>query len=119
MITDLSGVPVFVVPAAGPPLAGEQQVTDLVGEAAWGGATWLAIPVERLPAAFFDLRTGIAGMLVQKAANYRLGLVLLGDAGAHLDASEPLRAFFAEGSRNANLLVEPDVDALARRIASR
>ena len=41
------------------------------------------IPVDELDPAFFDLSTGVAGDIVQKLANYRMGAVIVGELPAH------------------------------------
>ncbi|MGL1447015.1 DUF4180 domain-containing protein, partial [Vibrio parahaemolyticus] len=47
----------------------------------------------RLAPSFFDLHSGLAGEVVQKFANYRVGLVVVGDVTEHLAASAAFRDF--------------------------
>ncbi|WP_367875597.1 DUF4180 domain-containing protein [Ralstonia pickettii] len=55
---------------AGPPIATEQNALDhLIGEALGHGASMVAVPASRLDAAFFALRTGLAGGIAQKITN--------------------------------------------------
>jgi hypothetical protein len=92
-----------MVPADGPELASTEAVLDLIGDAFANEAELVALPAERLPAGFFDLRTGIAGEIAQKFVNYRLKLAVLGDITDHLEKSEALRAFVRESNRGRQL----------------
>ena len=82
-------------------LAGEQDVTDLLG-LTWGeDVDWIVLPVRRLPADFFRLETRIAGNMLQKLTNYRMKCAIVGDISAPLAASGalPLRARVNQGPR--------------------
>jgi hypothetical protein len=90
--------PLFVS-ADGPLLTGAQDALDIIGEAYGADTDLVVIPVARLDPAFFDLRTGLAGEILQKFVNYRLRLVILGDIGAHVAASDALRDLVRESNR--------------------
>ncbi|MEL5350518.1 DUF4180 domain-containing protein [Serratia nevei] len=64
---------------AGPPLKDENDVSLFIAPAFEHDAGMLALPVNRLDAAFFQLRSGVAGAVLQKFINYRLRVALLGD----------------------------------------
>ncbi len=64
--------------AEGEVIGGEGDVLDLIGNASYQGAQCVVIPAERFDEAFFQLRTRVAGDIVQKFANYRMALVVLG-----------------------------------------
>ncbi|MFJ3162121.1 DUF4180 domain-containing protein [Streptomyces kanasensis] len=110
-------VPVWVCPAEGSPVATEQDALDLIGDAGYHGARWVVLPVERLDGAFFRLRTRVAGDIVGKFANYRMGLVVLGDVSAHTADSDALRDFVRECDRGTQTWFVPDLDALRDRLA--
>ena len=65
----------------------EQQGRDLVGAALGQRCDWALVPVARLAPDFFRLGTGLAGEIVQKFANYAIGLAVIGDIEAHLAKS--------------------------------
>ncbi|MFE6779868.1 DUF4180 domain-containing protein [Streptomyces sp. NPDC057702] len=92
-------VPVLVYPADGEPIAGEADALDLIGNASYQGARWVQIPATRLAPAFYELRTRVAGDIVQKFVNYRLGLAVIGDISAHTEASAAFRDFVRESNR--------------------
>ncbi|MFJ9041304.1 DUF4180 domain-containing protein [Streptomyces sp. NPDC102406] len=114
---ELSGVPVYVCSPEGPLLDGERAALDLIGDAGYRGASWVAVPAERCDPDFFRLRTRVAGDVVQKFANYRMSLAVLGDIEAHTAASTALAAFVQESNRGRQLWFLPDTAALEARLA--
>lgn len=79
----------------------------------------MVVPVERLGADFFSLRTGLAGVVAQKFANYRLRLVIVGDVSAHVAASEAFGDFVRETNRGSQLWFVADQHALEEKLARR
>ncbi|AUG81362.1 alpha/beta hydrolase [Kitasatospora sp. MMS16-BH015] len=114
----LADTPVLACAPDGPPIADERAATDLLGDAMGLGAEWVALPVERLPPEFFQLRTGLAGTVVQKFATYRLGLAVLGEIQSYLDTSTALRDFVFESNRGRQLWFLPDAEALHTRLTT-
>ncbi|MFC0597909.1 DUF4180 domain-containing protein [Streptomyces palmae] len=92
-------IPVLVCADEGESLSGEREILDLIGNASYQGAQWAVIPVERFEEDFFQLRTRVAGEIIQKFAQYRMGLVVLGDISRHTEASSALRDFVRECNR--------------------
>ncbi|WP_411141730.1 DUF4180 domain-containing protein [Streptomyces sp. x-80] len=113
----LGGIPVFVCAADGAPLRDERAAIDVIGNASYQGAAWVAVPVGRLTDDFFRLRTRLAGDIVQKFVNYRMGLAVVGDISAHTDASTALRDFVRESNRGTQTWFVPDTEALRTRLA--
>lgn len=111
------GVPVLVCDADGATIADVQDALDHLIGAAFACAEVVAVPSGRLDDRFFDLSTGLAGAILQKFANYRLRLVVLGDIGHHLSASSALPDLVREANRGRDIWFMPDLDALADRLA--
>lgn len=103
--------------ADGEPVRGEREATDLLGNAFHHGAAWVAVPVERLTDDFFRLRTRVAGDIVQKFVNYRIGLAVLGDVSHHVARSTALRDFVRESNRGGQLWFLADLAELRARLA--
>lgn len=103
----------------GPVIDDSQSAVDLIGEAMFAGASVIALPASRLAAAFFQLRTGLAGEIAQKAVNYRLKLAVIGDISRHLAASSALRDWVREANRGREIWFEPSLDSLAARLGGR
>lgn len=110
---------VLVCDPEGPAIDTPRAATDLIGEAMFAGASVLAVPAARLGLAFFQLRSGLAGEIAQKAVNYRLKLAVIGDISGHLAASTALRDWVREANRGREIWFEPDLDSLAARLGGR
>ncbi|MEU0098826.1 DUF4180 domain-containing protein [Streptomyces sp. NPDC006267] len=115
-IVEHRGVPVLVCEADGAAIAGVQDAMDHLIGAAFSGAEVVAVPSTRLDDRFFDLSTGLAGAILQKFANYRLRLVVVGDIGRHLAASSALPDLVREANRGRDVWFVPDMDALVTRL---
>ena len=63
---------------------------------------------------FFDLKTGIAGEVLQKLANYRGRLAIVGDISRYLERSESLRALVRECNRKRDVCFVPTLEALLK-----
>ncbi|MFI0740730.1 DUF4180 domain-containing protein [Streptomyces sp. NPDC021100] len=112
----IHGVPVWMCAADGAAIRGEADVLDLIGDAGYHGARWVALPAERLDEAFFRLRTRFAGDVVQKFANYRLGLAVVGDISRHTAESSALRDFVRECDRGRQTWFPADLGELEERL---
>lgn len=102
--------------ADGSPVADEASALDLIGDAFGAGANVVSVPVERLSPEFFRLRSGVAGAVVQKFANYRLRLVVVGDATYHGPTSGPVDDWMREANRGRELWFVADDAELERRL---
>lgn len=106
---------VLVVPADGGRLT-SGAILDLLAESAGRGVATVAVPVARLDPAFFDLASGVAGELVQRLANYRIRLAVVGELPARALESRAFAAFVREGNRRTTTLFAPSFDDLCRRL---
>jgi hypothetical protein len=110
------GESVLSCDADGPAIDSAQRALDLVGEALGQRASVVALPASRLGPAFFDLRTGIAGELAQKAVNYHLKVAVIGDISRYLEASTALRDWVRESNRRSSVWFEASLESLAARL---
>ncbi|WP_049577354.1 DUF4180 domain-containing protein [Nocardiopsis sp. SBT366] len=110
----LGARPVMLCPELGPPL---REAADVIGDAFHHGVTWVAVPAGRLDPDFFRLRTGVAGEFLQKFANYRIGLAVVGDVSAHVAASDAFRDLVRECDRGTQCWFVPDLRALGERLS--
>ncbi|MEA2495588.1 MAG: hypothetical protein QOJ29_3499 [Thermoleophilaceae bacterium] len=109
---------VFHVDADGPTVRTGGDALGLIYHERAYDADWIAVPVTRLDPAFFDLRTGVAGELVQKFVNYGRRLAVVGDIGAYVEASGALRDFVGESNRGRHVWFVADVAELDTRLDS-
>jgi len=93
----------------------ERDATDLVGNASFLAADYVLLTTSQLAPEFFDLSSGLAGVVTQKFANYRLGLVVIGPPPSVV--SESFEAFMIESNRGSSLAFVPDREAALRRLA--
>ncbi len=79
------------------------------------GASHVIVRRDNLPAEFFDLKSGLAGEILQKVSNYRLRLAILGD---YTDVpSGPLHDFIWESNRAGTVLFVAGVEEALARLA--
>ncbi len=90
---------------------------DVIAEAFTAGEELVVLPVERLDDSFFQLKTGVAGDIVQKFVNYRMRLAIIGDISRHVEASGAFRDFVNESNRGRQLWFLPSMEALEARKA--
>ncbi|MER6158313.1 DUF4180 domain-containing protein [Streptomyces sp. NPDC001868] len=109
-------VPVLMCAPEGETIARESDALDLIGDAGYQGAAWVVVPVERLDEGFFRLSTRLAGDIIQKFVQYRVGLAVVGDISRHTAASSSLRDFVRECNRNRQTWFLTDVDELRERL---
>jgi hypothetical protein len=102
-LTIMHGAEVLVCAPDGEKITSEQDALDLIGEALSQGVTWVVIPAERLAADFFQLKTGLAGQVLQKFVQYRRRLVILGDISAYVAQSQALRGLVYESNRGTQV----------------
>ena len=115
---DSTGLRVLRLAAEGATISTPDDAADLVGDAWAHHAELVAVPVERLDPAFFDLSTGIAGEITQKLVNYRLRLAIVGDIAEHVDASSALRDYVWESNRGTQVWFVADHTALEANLTS-
>lgn len=74
-----------------------QDALDCMVTAAYEGCTGIIVPKECLPEAFFQLKTGFAGEVLQKFTNYRMMIAVAGDFSQY--TSKSLRDFMYESNK--------------------
>ncbi|MFE7114523.1 DUF4180 domain-containing protein [Streptomyces sp. NPDC057654] len=109
-------VQVLICDPEGDPIAAERDALDLIGNASYQGAQWVVIPAERFDASFFQLSTRVAGDIVQKFVNYRVGLVVMGDISNYTEDSSALRDFIRECNRGRQTWFVADAEELGERL---
>ncbi len=74
-----------------------QDALNCMAAAAYEGCTGVIVPKECLPEAFFQLKTGFAGEVLQKFTNYHMKIAVAGDFSGY--ASRSLRDFIYESNK--------------------
>lgn len=107
-VIERRGVPILLCGDDGPPIAEPQDALDLIG-GAFGRADVVAVPAGRFDDRFFQLRTGLAGEIMQKFVNYRIRLAVVGDISGHVEASTALRDLVRESNRGRHIWFVTDL----------
>lgn len=83
-----------------------QDALDIIAEANYHGASGVLVYEQQLTPDFFELRTRLAGEILQKCANYRMKLAVIG--GFEKYKSTSLHAFIGESNRGQLAFFVPD-----------
>lgn len=116
VMTILGNLRVLSCDSSGSQITTEADINDLIGAAFSKGADFVALPASRLTQDFFDLKTGFAGLLVQKFVNYRLRLAILGDVSGPCARSGSLRDFVYESNKGSSCWFLDDLEDLSHRL---
>ncbi|HEY4384181.1 MAG TPA: DUF4180 domain-containing protein [Ktedonobacteraceae bacterium] len=100
----------------GEKLKSEQDALDLIGEAMYYGTHLIVIPVERLGDDFFQLKTRLAGQMLQKFVTYGQRIVILGDISQYVAQSLAFRDFVYESNRGNQVWFLTDLQELDERL---
>ena len=115
---ELHGVRIVECAPQGPLLRAGSDAIELIALAREQVAGLLVIPVARIDAGFFRLRTGVAGEIAQKFVTYDLRVAIVGDISRYLAESSSLRKFVAESNRCGNLCFVATLEELDKRMES-
>ncbi len=69
----------------------------------------LVFSKSNFPDAFFDLKSGLAGEILQKVTNYRVRVIIMGDFSAH--TSGAFLDFMYECNKNGTVIFASDLEA--------
>lgn len=110
------GVRLFVCTEEGPALRHDADAVDLIVAALGAGATRVVLPATRLGPHVFPLSTRVAGEILQKFANFKMGLAVIGDLSGPMVESRALRDFVYESNRGEIAWFLPDLAALEEKL---
>jgi len=91
-----------------------QEALDLMADAGYHGARRIISYEMNFKPEFFELRTGMAGELLQKFSQYRVKLAIIGEFEKY--QSKSLTAFIAESNRGNQIFFVPDRDTAIARL---
>ncbi len=91
-----------------------QDALDIMANAAYAGAEKLILHERNITKEFFDLKTGIAGEILQKFSNYSMPLAIVGDFGKY--ASRSLHDFIYESNKVGRVNFVESVEAAKERL---
>jgi hypothetical protein len=93
-----------------------QDALDWMANASYEGAQNLVVYEHNLSPEFFDLKTQLAGDILQKAANYHMKVAIVGDFAQY--ESKSLRAFMVECNRGRQIFFVTDRETAVARLTA-
>ena len=114
----MHGLRMYAYPADGPLLGSERDATELIGLARGHQASFVTVPVERFGDDFFQLKTGAAGVFIQKFVTYGVRIAIIGDIADYLRNSSALRDFVYEANRGKHVWFLESHTELKKRLQS-
>jgi len=108
-----NGVKIAEVISATPVIGNVEDGLDLLGNLYYQDFDRIFIYQKNITPDFFDLKTGIAGEILQKFSNYRVRLAIVGDFGAY--QSQSLKDFILESNKHRQVnFVKSSAEAIDR-----
>lgn len=89
-------------------ISSPDDILDLMAEVRYNGSGTMIIHEKSLHPDFFDLKTRVAGEILQKFSNYRMQLAIVGDFSAY--KSKSLKDFIRESNRMGTISFLGTVD---------
>lgn len=96
-ITQHQGCDIAEVTGSGILIQNPQDALEILINCAYQGASKIIIQASQLLPEFFDLKTGIAGEILQKVSTYQLQVAIVGDFSQY--TSKSLRDFIFESNK--------------------
>lgn len=100
-ITNHNGVFIAELIADGIVIKDVQDALDVMANATYSGAEKVIIHANNITPDFFDLKTKLAGEILQKFSNYRVPLAIVGDFSKY--TSKSLRDFIYESNNGRSV----------------
>ena len=89
-----------------------EDANDLLGNAYYQGFDGMIISADKISPRFFDLKTRLAGEILQKFSTFQMRLAIVGDFSVF--PSESLKSFIYESNRGSLIHFSPTTaDAVA------
>lgn len=107
-IKQFNGVPLAEVLSNEVVLFKTEDALDLIGNCHYQGATKIIIREENITPDFFDLKTKIAGDILQKFSTYAMQLAIVGNFTKY--QSKSLNDFIYESNKQGRILFVPSIE---------
>lgn len=100
-IIEINGNKMAVLRSVGVIIQETQDALDLLAEAAYLNSHKIIINEDQVIPAFFALKSGIAGEILQKFSTYKVQLAIIGDFSKY--TSKSLRNFITESNKHGRI----------------
>jgi hypothetical protein len=92
-----------------------QDALDIMGDCNYQGSNKIIVHKKNITEGFFDLKTGIAGEILQKFSTYQVHLAIVGDFSEY--TSKSLNDFIFESNKHGRINFVDSTDEAKRRLA--
>ena len=93
-----------------------QSALDLIATVGWEtGCSRIIIDKSLISEEFFDLKTKLAGEVLQKFINYHVNIAIVGDFSVY--TSKSLRDFIYESNKGKNIFFLPDEKSAIEKLS--
>jgi hypothetical protein len=92
-----------------------QDVLDILFEHCYNTSNKIILKEENLILGFFDLKTGIAGEILQKFSTYNLQLAIIGDFSKY--SSKSLKDFIYESNKQGRIYFCSSIEEAKERLS--
>jgi hypothetical protein len=112
-ITDVNGIKIAETISDEVFIKEPQDALDIMAECSYLGSGKIIFHEKNLVSDFFDLKTGLAGEILQKFSNYNVQLAIVGDFMKY--TSRSLKSFMLESNKHGRInFVHSKDEALER-----
>lgn len=92
-----------------------EEGTNLMADLYYQGFNHIVMQEQHFTPAFFDLRTGLLGEVLQKVSNFRLRVVLVGNFDSY--TSQALHDFIRESNKSKQVNFVPSIEMALNLLA--
>ena len=103
-----NGIKIAEVEAGSARINNAEEMLDIMADAGYNGCSGIIISENLLPVHFFNLKTKVAGEILQKFSNYRMKLTIVGDFSGI--KSKSLGDFIRESNRVGSISFVDSLD---------
>lgn len=98
----INGIDIAIVTADDIAIKTSQDALDILGNCVFNGVQNIVVHSDNIIPSFFDLKTGLAGEILQKFSTYNAKLAIIGDFSDI--QSNSLRGFIYESNKHGKVL---------------
>jgi hypothetical protein len=113
-IVNINGIQIAVLKSNNIEITEIQDALDLMANCNYLGAYKIIVREKNILPAFFDLKTGLAGEILQKFSTYKVQLAIVGDFTKY--SSKSLRDFIYESNKTGQIYFVNSVEEAKEKL---
>jgi hypothetical protein len=114
-ISQVNGVEIAEIISEEVLISEVQDALDIMGECSFMGSNRIIVNKKNIIPGFFDLKTGIAGDILQKFSTYQVKLAIVGDFSSY--NSNSLNDFIFESNKHGRVNFANSTEEAKKRLA--